>query len=132
MQSIKSKENIVNVSRCNTRLRLVLKDKNNLDQNLLKNSRIIRGSVLNGNELQVIIGPEVQKFYDIFNKYLKEYKHTEKESYATKKKTPFRQRALNVINGILIPVLPAFLAASLVLIIRALLDYAGVITAINT
>lgn len=132
MQSVKSKENIVNVSRCNTRLRLVLKDKDNLDQNLLKNSRIIRGSVLNGNELQVIIGPEVQKFYDIFNKYLKEYKQTEKESHATKKKTPFRQRALNVINGILIPVLPAFLAASLVLIIRALLDYAGVITAINT
>ena len=62
--SVGGKENIVSVMHCATRLRFQLKDAEQFDQNMLKNTKGVMGAMYTGGQHQVIIGPEVMHVYN--------------------------------------------------------------------
>lgn len=64
LENIGGKENVSNLYHCMTRLRFVLKDKDQINEEALKAIKGVLGTVWsNAGELQVIIGPDVDNVY---------------------------------------------------------------------
>ncbi|AGR42193.1 PTS transporter subunit EIIB [Spiroplasma diminutum] len=61
-------ENIEKVYHCMTRLRLILRDKNLFKADEIKKLDFVSGVILSSGEYQIIIGPTVNKFYELFCK----------------------------------------------------------------
>lgn len=70
MQTIGGKENIENLTNCITRLRITLKDVNNIDEAKMKELGA-KGVVKIKNSIQIIIGSEVEFLADEMKKLLK-------------------------------------------------------------
>lgn len=66
VSAIGSKDNISSVTHCMTRLRLNVKDKGLVDEETAKNVKGVKGSNWMGDQLQLIIGPEVIDMYKVF------------------------------------------------------------------
>lgn len=66
LESIGGEENLVNVTHCATRLRLVLKDESKIDEEKLKNTEGIINTIKMGEQYQLIIGPSVKDLYNEF------------------------------------------------------------------
>ena len=64
LQALGGKENIVTLDNCITRLRMSVKDMTKVDDAELKSLRAIGVVRLNDNNLQVVIGPQVQSVKD--------------------------------------------------------------------
>lgn len=60
LKALGGKENIESLDNCITRLRLVVKDMNKVDQQTLKSAGALSVVVLDAHSVQVIIGPQVQ------------------------------------------------------------------------
>ncbi len=59
-------ENIVSVTHCATRLRISVRDVTAVDLDAVKRAEYAIGAVVNGGQLQVIIGPNVTEAYNDF------------------------------------------------------------------
>ncbi|MFM9745779.1 glucose PTS transporter subunit EIIB, partial [Streptomyces brasiliscabiei] len=58
-------DNIVAAAHCATRLRIVLKDDDAIDQNFLDNNTDVKGTFKTNGQFQIIIGPgDVNHVYD--------------------------------------------------------------------
>ena len=66
--NIGGEKNIISSNHCATRLRLKLGDASKFNEDKLKNNSLIMGTVKRDNEVQLIIGPDVDKVYSLFNK----------------------------------------------------------------
>ena len=62
------KTNVDHVLHCATRLRFNLKDESRADEDGLKNLKGVLGLVKAGGQLQVVIGPDVDKVFDEVSK----------------------------------------------------------------
>lgn len=60
--------NIVSLSHCVTRLRFVLQDSSLCDSEQIQSIHGVKGVILDGNHLQVVIGAEVQAVYAAMQK----------------------------------------------------------------
>lgn len=60
LTALGGKENIDSLDNCITRLRLVVKDMDKVDQKTLKEAGALSVVVLDAHSVQVIIGPQVQ------------------------------------------------------------------------
>ncbi|MDP8162938.1 maltose/glucose-specific PTS transporter subunit IIBC [Pasteurella skyensis] len=60
LEALGGKENIVNLDNCITRLRLIVKDVNNIDVEAVKSAGAMEVVKLSDTNVQVIIGPKVQ------------------------------------------------------------------------
>ncbi|WP_397443642.1 PTS transporter subunit EIIB [Photorhabdus antumapuensis] len=58
------KDNIISLNNCVTRLRLSIKDISLVDDEKLKNLRVLRIIYLNQHNLQIVIGPQVRSVKD--------------------------------------------------------------------
>lgn len=61
---IGDKENIVSVTHCVTRMRFVLNDMDKLDTKSIENIPSVKGTFVQDGKFQVIIGDQVEDFYD--------------------------------------------------------------------
>ncbi|ASZ08797.1 hypothetical protein CK556_00245 [Mesoplasma chauliocola] len=113
-----SNGNYSDVYNCMTRLRFKILDKTKVQENQIKEHKMVKGLIWNGDELQIIIGQDVYKVKDEVSKLLL----TEK---TTKTKQPMFKRALSTFAGIMVPLIPVFIGAG---IIQALI---GVFTLFN-
>lgn len=114
---------ITKVHNCMTRLRLNLTTTENLPLTKLKNIDNVLGVNLNGNELQIILGPgkvnEVTaQFKLLLNKNVhnsKSFGQAEKlhQEIRQKNATPFKLM-LKRISNIFMPLIPAFIACGLI------------------
>lgn len=107
------KENVTAALHCMTRLRLNLKDKDKVDVDAIKKVAGVAGTQFVGEQLQVIIGTNVPKVYEIFvnETGLKAEAAVDENLDAPKKKGV--DAIFDYISGSLTPVLPAFIAAGL-------------------
>lgn len=118
-------ENISDLYHCMTRLRFNLIDKQKFNSEELKKIPGVINTVQSGEESQIIIGADVDKFYNDL-----QAQGIGKNSGEVSSKTPFSvsgalKAVLNAIVGIMAPILPIIIAGGMVKVILAILVIMG-------
>lgn len=110
IEAIGGEENIQSATHCVTRLRLVLKDDNQVDKEKLSENPLVKGQFKADQQYQIVIGPgTVDEAY----KVLMEETNTqavskeEAKAQAAKKGNPL-QRLIKLLGDIFIPILPRY------------------------
>ena len=109
-------DNIQGSAHCATRLRIVLKDNDKADMEKLENINKVKGAFVAGNQLQLIFGAgTVNDVYEVFAKYT----HTENMSLGELKeesaKKQTRLAVVKALSDVFIGIMPALLAAALLM-----------------
>lgn len=118
-------DNIQAAAHCATRLRLVLKNDNDIDQEGLDNHPDIKGTFKSDGQYQIIVGPgDVNKVY----KELTEIANIQaaskdelKEISKDKKKTNPLMALVKVLSDIFVPIIPALVAGGLLMALNNVL-----------
>lgn len=115
--------NIQGTAHCATRLRIVLQDDSKADLKKLENVSKVKGAFIAGNQLQLIFGAGlVNDVYEVFA----EYTHTQNMSLgdlkeqSAKKQNPV-QAVIKALSDVFIGIMPAILAAALLMGITGVL-----------
>lgn len=116
-------ENIQGTAHCATRLRIVLQDNSLADIEKLEDINKVKGAFIAGNQLQLIFGAGVvNDVYDVFS----EYTHTQNMSLGDLKEQSNRkqnpvQAVIKSLSDVFIGIMPALLAAALLMGITSVL-----------
>lgn len=90
---IGGKNNIISVSHCLTRLRFVLNDPNIAEIDKIKQIPFVKGCFNNAGQFQVIIGVDVDHYYQILSKHLELETKSKDEVKSDAKKYEFLAKA---------------------------------------
>lgn len=110
-------ENVAAVAHCATRLRLKINNENLIDEVGLKQIKGVLGVVLNGKELQVIIGPGVDRVYIAFIKsgdFKEKGEVADDNKPIEKKKENIFLKFTDFIAGSVLPTLPVIVAGGMI------------------
>ncbi|MGB3569550.1 MAG: glucose PTS transporter subunit EIIB, partial [Priestia megaterium] len=117
VEAVGGKENISAATHCVTRLRLVLKDEGKVNQSMLDEHELVKGSFSTNGQFQVVIGQgTVDKVYKemVALTGIGELSKEEVKNEAAKNLNPL-QRAIKTLADIFIPILPAIVTAGLLM-----------------
>lgn len=127
IELIGGNDNVESATHCITRLRLILKDQSKVNDKKLEKLDIVQGTFLAGGQFQIVIGPSVPKVYDEF---IKQTGAKEASVEAVKKegrnKQNSLQRLVRLLGDIFIPIIPAIVAAGLLMGINNVLSNKGI------
>src|SRR5699024_1457219 len=117
IENIGGKENIEGVAHCATRLRIVLKDDSLANQEKIDDIELVKGVFIAGDQLQIIFGTGlVNDVYKVFIEEAdkKDLSVDEVKELTVRKQNPFQQ-AIKALSDVFIDIMPAILAAALLM-----------------
>lgn len=118
LELVGGKENIASASHCITRLRFVLKDETLAKNNAKEIEKLpsVKGTFINAGQFQIVIGNNVEAFYDEFIK-TSGIKGVSKDEVkkAAQSNMSLIQRVISGLAEIFIPILPAIITGGLIL-----------------
>lgn len=119
-------DNVSAAAHCATRLRLVLIDKNKIDQPALDNDPDIKGTFSAGGLFQVIVGPgDVDIVFDhLVKSGVRELSKDEAKQEAAKQDN-ILIRLIKTLSDVFVPILPALIAGGLMMALNNVLTAAG-------
>lgn len=126
LEKVGGAENVNDVVHCMTRLRFDLKDFSLLDDEGLKKTRGIVGTVQKSGQYQVIIGNEVAYVYKELCK-LGNFTVKKDTKVKTKKNQGIIPTLMDTISSIMAPVIPAIIGAAMLKVLLTLLTMANLI-----
>lgn len=127
LEMVGGAENITFVAHCMTRLRFNLKDESIVDDAKVKAIDGVIDIRHSAGQYQVIVGPKVDKVYEIV---AKETGIDTGKSAADEDETKgFLGKLMKLISGIMMPVLPALIACGMINAVLSILTTAGVVSA---
>ena len=111
------RENVISAAHCATRLRLVIADNSKVDVAALEDTEGVKGVFNSNGQLQLIIGTgTVNKVYDEFLAITGMTAATKEEvKAAAAAKQPLPQRMVKTLGDVFVPILPAIVAAGLMM-----------------
>ncbi|WP_163653582.1 PTS system trehalose-specific EIIBC component [Listeria sp. PSOL-1] len=113
---IGGKANISSVTHCATRMRFVLQDPAKADVKKIEELTSVKGTFTQAGQFQVIIGNDVQVFYNHFTKVAGiEGVNKEEVKMDAKKNMSILQRMLAALAEIFTPLIPAIVVGGLIL-----------------
>lgn len=119
--------NIVAAAHCATRLRLVLKNQDKVDQAAIDNDEDLKGSFLNAGQFQIIVGPgdvnEVHKY--LIAAGAPEASKDDLKSIAAKQSNIF-SRFIKTIADIFVPLIPVLVGGGMLMALNSLLTSKGI------
>ena len=109
-------ENIRNITHCATRLRVNVRNIDQIDTEKVEQIEGVLGVVKQGDTLQIIFGPNVQGVCDTFNQLYESKISTtkSKEEDSTKSKEGPFSRALSFLAAAFLPTMPIVVAVGLI------------------
>lgn len=108
-------ENIRNITHCATRLRVNVRNIDQIDTEKVEQIEGVLGVVKQGDTLQIIFGPNVQGVYDTFNQlYESKISTTKSKEDSTKSKEGPFSRALSFLAAAFLPTMPIVVAVGLI------------------
>jgi sucrose PTS system EIIBCA or EIIBC component len=121
IDAIGGKENIVSAAHCATRLRIMVKDHEKIDQENVENVEKVKGAFFNSGQYQVILGTgTVNKVYEEVMKLgVSGTSKGEQAKEAAKSGSAF-QRAIRSFGDVFVPIIPALVATGLFMGVRGL------------
>ncbi|MFS1430516.1 PTS transporter subunit EIIB, partial [Vibrio splendidus] len=104
-------DNIVSITHCMTRLRFKLADESLVDEEAIKQIADVKGVVLQQGQTQVIIGVEVEKWFNA----LSNTQQTDANPADELEKGKLFQGVMRIVAGIFGPVVPAIAGAGMLM-----------------
>lgn len=122
-------QNIASVRHCATRLRIVVRDKEKIEQKEIENLDLVKGSFFNSGQYQIILGTGlVNRIYDEVVKITGDgdqaVDNEEKEVVYGNK----FQRAIRMFSDVFVPIIPVLVATGLFMGLRGLLTQEAVLS----
>lgn len=123
LKEVGGKENIQAVSHCVTRMRFVLVDPSKADIKAIEKIPAAKGTFTQSGQFQVIIGNEVQEFYNDFIAVsgIEGVSKAEVKNTAKSQQT-WLQRLMSNLGEIFAPIIPALICGGLILGFRNCID----------
>ena len=123
LKHIGGKQNINAVTHCMTRMRFVLNNESKADIDAIENIPSVKGTFNQAGQFQVIIGNEVQEF---FNEFIKiagiEGVSKDQVKQAAKSNQNKLQQIVGTLGEIFAPIIPALICGGLILGFRNIID----------
>ncbi|MBW8349154.1 sucrose-specific PTS transporter subunit IIBC [Bacillus sp. IITD106] len=121
IEAIGGDENIISAAHCATRLRIMVKDKDKIDQERVENIDKVKGAFFNSGQYQVIFGTgTVNRMYEEVVKLgISGSRKSEQAQEAVKAGSGF-QRAIRTFGDVFVPIIPALVATGLFMGLRGL------------
>ncbi|TCP90094.1 PTS system beta-glucoside-specific IIA component (Glc family) /PTS system beta-glucoside-specific IIB component (Glc family) /PTS system beta-glucoside-specific IIC component (Glc family) [Cricetibacter osteomyelitidis] len=121
-----SEKNIKSVVHCSTRLRFVLFNDNNVNEQAIKQHSHILSTVKKGGQFQLVIGNNVDKVY---NAIMQQANLSEKKETSDKdaSKQSIVNKALSIITGSIAPVIPILAGAGMGKVLLVILNMMGIL-----
>ena len=116
------------VAHCATRLRIVLDDDTKLNKEKLDEVELAKGAFMAGDQLQIIFGAGlVNEVYEVFAKFVgkENMSLSDVKTKTSDKQTPL-QKGIKSISDVFIVIMPAILAAAILLGLSGLLSQQGI------
>lgn len=137
LEVVGGKDNVKNLTHCATRLRFEVKDRSKVDLEKLNSAPGVLKALESAGQFQFVIGPSVNECYQAVADEIGiaggavDDNHPEDMAPSGKKadKGNLVQKALGLISGIFIPILPALIASGM---IKALLTILTRMSLVNT
>ena len=128
LKLVGGKENIQAVSHCVTRMRFVLVDPSKADVNKIEDLPSTKGTFTQSGQFQVIIGNEVQEYYNEFTK-ISGIEGVSKEEVKQNAKSQQNviQKIMSAMGEIFAPIIPALIVGGLILGFRNVIDSMAIV-----
>jgi beta-glucoside PTS system EIICBA component len=123
-------DNIVSVVNCQTRVRFVLKDEAEADDDAARAIGAVKGVARRGGQYQVIIGAGVEDVRAAVDRALAQSAPSEPSAAVPTAQAPRQHwwnRALNVLSGTMVSLIPMLIGIGVILSVLAILNVAGVL-----
>lgn len=127
LNNIGGEDNIQAVTHCATRLRLTLKDNNKANKDAVNQMDDVLNVVTQGGQFQIVIGNQVNKVYRALldQTNLQEGMDEPASSADHQDDRGFLAKALDIISGIFVPIVPALTGAGMIKALLTILTFAG-------
>lgn len=121
VEAVGGRENIQSIAHCATRLRIMVNDKDKINQEQVEQISKVKGAFFNSGQYQIIFGTgTVNKIYEeVSNLGLETKSTSEQKSEAVKSGSKF-QRAIRTFGDVFVPIIPVLVATGLFMGIRGL------------
>ncbi|MEH7179698.1 sucrose-specific PTS transporter subunit IIBC [Neobacillus vireti] len=121
IEAVGGEENIQSVAHCATRLRIMVNDKEKINQEQVEQINKVKGAFYNSGQYQIIFGTgTVNKIYEeVSNLGLDTKSATDQKKEAVKSGTKF-QRAIRTFGDVFVPIIPVLVATGLFMGLRGL------------
>lgn len=128
LKLVGGKENIQAVSHCVTRMRFVLVDPSKADVNKIEDLPSTKGTFTQSGQFQVIIGNEVQEYFNEFTKISGiEGVSKEEVKQSAKSQQNVIQKIMSTMGEIFAPIIPALVVGGLILGFRNVIDSMAIV-----
>lgn len=128
IEYVGGKDNIINAWHCMTRLRFDLKNKELIKQEEIKNLEGVMGIQFAKDQLQIVIGTSVHKYYEILMEMLQLNEGQTPVKREEKQKKDFITWFMDMVSGVFGPIVPAIAGAGMIKGLIGGLVALGVIT----
>lgn len=113
---IVGKENIISATHCATRLRLIVKDRELIDEKELEKLSIVKGTFFNAGQYQIILGTGiVNKVYAEIEQMNLNTLSKQEQDEIVKKQQKGIKRLMRTLGDIFVPIIPVIAATGLFL-----------------
>ena len=122
IEAVGGTENIQSVAHCATRLRIMVKDKEKIDEARVENIDKVKGAFFNSGQFQIIFGTgTVNKIYEEVSKLgVNEVSKSEMKE-ETKGQGNIFQQVIRTFGDVFVPIIPVLVATGLFMGLRGLL-----------
>ncbi len=122
IEAVGGRENISSVAHCATRLRIMVNDKELIDQKRVEGIQKVKGAFFNSGQYQIIFGTgTVNRVYEeVAGLGLATMNASDQKKEAAKSGTRF-QRAIRTFGDVFVPIIPVLVATGLFMGLRGLL-----------
>ncbi|GAA5416013.1 PTS system trehalose-specific EIIBC component [Paraliobacillus ryukyuensis] len=121
IHAVGGQDNITSVAHCATRLRIMVNDKEQIDQEKVENIDKVKGAFFNSGQYQIILGTgTVNRVYEEVEKLGIEGSTKAEQSQEAKKSGNFLQRAIRSLGDVFVPIIPVLVATGLFMGLRGL------------
>lgn len=131
LERVGGKNNVEGLVHCMTRLRFTLKDESIVDDELIKKTKGVMGIMKKSGQYQIIIGNEVAAVYTEICKNCNFQESNNIKSNKPKKKQNIFSEVLDIISGIMSPVIPAIIGAAMIKVLLTVLPMIGILDTVS-
>ncbi|WP_334071422.1 sucrose-specific PTS transporter subunit IIBC [Paenibacillus sp. A14] len=122
IEAVGGKENIASFAHCATRLRIMVLDKDKINQKQVENIDKVKGAFFNSGQYQIIFGTgTVNRIFEEVEKLGIESTSTDELKKQGKKQGNAFQRAIRTFGDVFVPIIPVLVATGLFMGLRGLL-----------
>ncbi|GFG42569.1 PTS beta-glucoside transporter subunit IIBCA [Streptococcus canis] len=127
LAAVGGEKNIQQVTHCVTRLRLVLKNDELVDDQIVKAIPNVIGVMRKNGQYQIILGNDVNNYYQAFLSL--GHFDNQDEAHPSKAKGTIIERLIETIAGVITPLIPALLGGGMLKVVGILLPMLGLASA---